>query len=70
MYGFVVLFQWLTVPAAIQTGSNLTKYENYVLPGGITVNGEKIYNDAVLEVERLENKLRDTYEAPPTMLVG
>ena len=53
-----------------QWGSNLTKYQNYVLPGGITVNGEEIYAGAVAEVARLEDKLRDTYEAPPTMLVG
>jgi len=73
-YGSVFNDTWLkeytTQVFKKQWGSNLTKYENYVLPGGITVNGEKIYNDAVLEVERLENKLRDTYEAPPTMLVG
>lgn len=53
-----------------QWGSNLTKYANYTLPGGLVVNGEKIYNDAVAEVERLEEKLRDVYEAPPAMFVG
>lgn len=53
-----------------QWGSNLTKYKDYVLPGGITVNGEEIYMNAVNEIARLEDKLRDTYEAPPQMLVG
>jgi hypothetical protein len=53
-----------------QWGSNLTKYANYTLPGGLVVNGEKIYNDAVEEVEKLEEHLRDTYEAPPAMQVG
>lgn len=53
-----------------QWGSNITKYSNYTLPGGLVVNGEKIYNDAVLEIAALEEKLRDVYEAPPQMLVG
>lgn len=53
-----------------QWGSNLTKYANYTLPGGLTINGEKIYADAVEEVEKLEIELRDVYEAPPQMIVG
>jgi hypothetical protein len=53
-----------------QWGSNLTKYANYTLPGGLTVNGEKIYADAVEEVAKLEEELRDVYEAPPQMIVG
>jgi hypothetical protein len=53
-----------------QWGSNLTKYANYTLPGGLTVNGEKIYADAVEEVAKLEEELRDVYEAPPSLIVG
>jgi hypothetical protein len=53
-----------------QWGSNLTKYANYTLPGGLVVNGERIYNDAIQEVAILEDKLRDTFELPPMMLVG
>ena len=51
-------------------GSNLTKYGNYTLPGGLVINGEVIMRDASQEVELLEQKLRDVYEAPPMMLVG
>lgn len=53
-----------------QWGSNLTKYANYTLPGGLVVNGEKIYMDASVELEKLEEELRDTYEMPTPMLVG
>lgn len=54
----------------MQWGSNITKYTNYTLPGGLVVNGEKIYNDAVAEIELLHTKLREEYELPPQMLVG
>jgi hypothetical protein len=53
-----------------QWGENLKKYGNYVLPGGITINGQQIYDESVLEIARLEEKLRDTYEQPPQFIVG
>jgi hypothetical protein len=62
--------EYTTALFKMQWGSNLTKYANYTLPGGLVVNGEKIYNDAIAEIEKLELKLRDTYEAPPQMFVG
>ena len=53
-----------------QWGSNLSKYGNYVLPGGMVINGPQIYMEAVNEIEALELKLRDTYEEPPMFEVG
>lgn len=53
-----------------QWGSNLSKYSNYTLPGGLIVNGEKILISAEEELAKLELELREVYEAPPMMLVG
>lgn len=53
-----------------QWGTNLTKYGNYTLPGGITINGDKILLDAQTEKIALEEQLRDTYEEPTPFLVG
>lgn len=61
---------YATALIKLQWGNNINKYSNYTLPGGLVVNGEKIYNDAVLEVEKLAAELRETYEAPPQMQVG
>lgn len=70
VYSDTWLKKYVTALFKKQWGSNLTKYANYTLPGGLVVNGEKIYNDAVAEVEELETLLRDTYELPVGMLVG
>ena len=51
-------------------GQNLTKFQNVQLPGGVTLNGEKIYGDAVEELEKLEEQLRTTYETPPMDMIG
>lgn len=54
-----------------QWGENLKKYGNYVLPGGLVINGQQIYDEAFAEVARLEDKLRSDYEEPPfSLLVG
>lgn len=53
-----------------QWGMNLTKYGNYVLPGGIVIQGDKILAEAAAEKEKLLAELRDTYEMPPRMFVG
>jgi hypothetical protein len=53
-----------------QWGENLKKYDNYVLPGGLVINGQRIWDEASIEVEKLEEKLRDTYEEPIPFLVG
>lgn len=53
-----------------QWGENLKKYDNYVLPGGLTINGQKIWDEAMIEIEKLEEKLRDTFEEPTPFLVG
>ena len=51
-------------------GTNLTKFQNVQLPGGVTLNGEKIYSDAVEELQQLDEQLRNTYETPPMDMIG
>jgi hypothetical protein len=48
----------------------MKKFNGMQLPGGITMNGQQIYQEAVDEIEKLEEKIRDTYEEPPMFLVG
>ena len=53
-----------------QWGTNLTKFQNVQMPGGVTLNGEMIYNDAVEELKILDETLRSTYETPPLDMIG
>jgi len=53
-----------------QWGTNLKKYGNYVLPGGLIINGQQIYDEASTEISSLEEELRDTYEEPVAFIVG
>ena len=53
-----------------QWGTNMKKYGNYVLPGGLTINSQQIYDEATAQLTMLEQELRDTYEEPTPFLVG
>ena len=53
-----------------QWGSNMTKFQNVQMPGGVTLNGEMIYNDAVQELKDLEEQLRSEWETPPLDMIG
>ncbi len=70
VYNDVWMRDFTTALFKQQWGTNLKKYGNYVLPGGLTINGQQIYDEATREVEMLEDKLRDTYEEPTAFIVG
>jgi len=64
------LMRYATALIKRQWGSNLTKFTGMQLPGGLTFNGEKIYNDAVAEITDLEDKMISSYSLPVMDLVG
>ncbi len=53
-----------------QWGSNLTKFTGMSLPGGVQFNGEKIYNDAVEEIAKMEQEMISNYSLPVLDLIG
>ena len=40
------------------------------LPGGVILNGRQLYDDAVAEIEKLEEDLRLEHENPIDFFVG
>lgn len=53
-----------------QWGSNLTKFTGMSLPGGVQFNGEKIYNDAVDEIAKMEQEMISSYSLPVLDMIG
>ena len=53
-----------------QWGSNLMKFEGMTLPGGVMLNGRQIYDDANIEIQQLDEKLRLEFELPIDLFVG
>lgn len=53
-----------------QWGVNMKKFSGMQLPGGIAMNGQQIFDEAVKEIAEAEAEIRNTYEQPPVFLVG
>lgn len=53
-----------------QWGTNMSKFDKMQLPGGVTMRGVDIFNEAINEIKETEQEIRSTYEAPPGFLVG
>jgi hypothetical protein len=53
-----------------QWGMNLIKFEGMVLPGGVTLNGRQIYDDATQDVTQLRERIRLEHEMPIDLFVG
>ena len=51
-----------------QWGANLIKFEGMQMPGGVTLNGRQIYDDAITDIEKIEETMQLTYEAPTDFL--
>ena len=53
-----------------QWGENLIKFQGVTLLGGVTMNGETIYNEAIREIGELETEGRLTFETPVDFGIG
>lgn len=53
-----------------QWGSNLSKFSGLQLPGGVSFNGDKIFNDANAEIEALEKEMMSSYSLPVMDMIG
>lgn len=64
------LQEYCTAKIKYQWGSNLTKFTNMQLPGGVQFNGEKILDDAKEEIEKLEREMINSYSLPVQDMIG
>ena len=53
-----------------QWGQNLIKFNGIQLPGGVSMNGRQLYDDAEKEIAALMEKSSSTYELPPMDMIG
>ena len=53
-----------------QWGSNLSKFNGVAMLGGVTMNGETLYSQAIEEQQKLEEQIQLAYELPVMHMVG
>ncbi len=70
VYNDGFLKRYATALIKQQWGNNLKKFEGVQLPGGVTLNGQKIYEEAVEEIDILKAEAKDTYQLPVDFFTG
>ena len=70
VYNDYYLKKYATALIKKQWGSNLLKFEGMQMPGGVTFNGRQIYDDAIADIEKLEEEMRLNWENPVDFYTG
>lgn len=70
VYNDMFLKQYATALLKQQWGANLIKFEGMQLPGGVTLNGRQIFDDATTELQTIREQMQLNYETPVDFYVG
>ena len=69
MFDDIHLKRYTTALIKQQWGANLSKFGGVAMLGGVTMNGETIYTQALEEIQKLEEKI-DLMQYPDLMIKG
>ena len=70
IWGDRFLREYATAQIKEQWGMNVSKYEGIALPGGVTMNGRAILEEAKQEIAELEEQMSLTHELPVDFYTG
>ena len=70
VYDDMWLKKYATALIKRQWGENMKKFGGIQMPGGVTLNGDKIFEEAVTEINAIEDEMQSRYELPPSFYVG
>lgn len=70
VYNDMWLKRYTTALFKRQFSENLKKFSGVALPGGITLNGDKLFQEAMSEIQQLEQEMQIQNEIPPAFYIG
>lgn len=70
VYNDYYLKKYATALIKKQWGQNLLKFEGMTMPGGVQFNGRQLYEDALQDIEKLEEEVRLNWEQPVDFYTG
>ena len=70
VYNDRFLKRYFTALLKRQWGQNLIKFQGVKLPGGIELNGRQMYDDAQLELDKIQDRMTWDYEELPLDMIG
>ena len=70
IYDDIYLKRYATSLIKKQWGANLSKFNGVAMLGGVTMNGETIYSQAIEEQNKLEEQIQMAFELPVNYMIG
>ena len=70
VYNDMFLKRYCTALIKRQWGENLKKFSGVQLPGGVTINADQIYQDALTEITQIESEMQSRFELPVDFFTG
>ena len=70
VYDDLFLKRYTTALIKRQWGENMKKFGGIQLPGGVTLNGREVYEEAVEEIKLIEDEMQSKSELPVDFMVG
>ncbi len=64
------LKEYFTALLKRQWGQNLSKFDGVQMPGGVVLRGSQIYQEAQIEIDKVEEMLLSRYELPVDFMTG
>lgn len=64
------LLRYTTQLIKRQWGQNMKKFDGMQLPGGVTINGQQLYDEATESLRELKEEMRLEFEEPVDFFVG
>ena len=66
----MIIKRYCTALIKRQWGTNLKKFSGVQLPGGVTLNGDVIYQEAESEIKAIEDEMQSRFELPVDFFTG
>ena len=70
VYDDIYLKRYATTLLKKQWGANLSKFNGVTMLGGVTMNGEQLYTQALEEQNKLEEEIQLAFELPINYMIG
>ena len=70
VYDDMFLKKYVTALFKKQWGENIKKFAGIQMPGGVTLDGQTIYQEAIQEIQAIEQEMQLKYELPPQFMIG
>lgn len=70
VYNDMFLKRYATALIKRQWGTNLKKFQGMQLPGGVQMDGQRMFEESMEEIRQIEIEMQSRYELPVDFMVG